>query len=240
MTVKPKNLGVLFIIPSSIEQNENITFLLEEQKKQLCNIKYFIVENEKIARKTIKELNLKSEIQSITLFKHNNKISAHNLKEYFDPIYNGDDMGLLSDSGSPCVADPGSKIVEYAHLNNIKIHPLVGPSSILLSLMASGFNGQNFKFHGYIPINKSSKELYIKKMMLSIKEEKETQIFIETPYRNQQLLKYLLKILDKQIRLCLAINLTSSKERIICDSIENWNQKKDIGIDKQLCIFLIN
>jgi len=240
MPDKPKSLGILFIIPSSIEQNENVSFLLEEQKKQLCNVKYFIVENEKVARKTIKELNLKSEIQSVTLFKHNNKIKADNLKEYFDPIYNGDDMGLLSDSGSPCVADPGSKIVEYAHLNNIKIQPLVGPSSILLSLMASGFNGQKFKFHGYIPIDKSEKELYIKKMMLSIKKEKETQIFIETPYRNQQLLKDLLKILDKRIRLCLAINLTSNKEQIICDSIENWNLKKNIDIEKQLCIFLIN
>ena len=240
MEDKPKNLGVLFIIPSSIEQNENVTFLLDEQKKQLCNIKYFIVENEKVARKTIKELSLKSEIQSVTLFKHNNKISAGNLKEYFNPIYNGDDMGLLSDSGSPCIADPGSKIVEYAHLSNIRIKPLVGPSSILLSLMASGFNGQKFKFHGYIPIDKSDKELYIKKMMLSIKEEKETQIFIETPYRNQQLFKDLLRILDKKIRLCLAINLTSSKEKIICDSIENWELKKNIDIDKQLCIFLIN
>ena len=240
MTVKPKNLGVLFIIPSSIEQDENVTFLLDDQKKQLCNIKYFIVENEKVARKTIKELSLKSEIQSVTLFKHNNKISAGNLKEYFNPIYNGDDMGLLSDSGSPCIADPGSKIVEYAHLSNIRIKPLVGPSSILLSLMASGFNGQKFKFHGYIPIDKSDKELYIKKMMLSIKEENETQIFIETPYRNQQLFKDLLKILDKKIRLCLAINLTSSKEKIICDSIENWNLKKNIDIEKQLCIFLIN
>ena len=240
MEDKPKNLGVLFIIPSSIEQKENVTFLLKKQKKQLCNIKYFIVENEKVARKTIKELSLKSEIQSVTLFKHNNKISAGNLKEYFNPIYNGDDMGLLSDSGSPCIADPGSKIVEYAHLSNIRIKPLVGPSSILLSLMASGFNGQKFKFHGYIPIDKSDKELYIKKMMLSIKEENETQIFIETPYRNQQLFKDLLKILDKKIRLCLAINLTSSKEKIICDSIENWELKKNIDIDKQLCIFLIN
>ncbi len=240
MVDKPKNLGVLFIIPSSIEQNENVTFLLDEQKKQLCDIEYFIVENEKVARKTIKELNLKSEIQSVTLFKHNNKIIADNLKEYFDPIYDGYDMGLLSDSGSPCIADPGSKIVEYAHLNNIKIKPLVGPSSILLSLMASGFNGQKFKFHGYIPIEKINKELFIKKMMLSIKKCKETQIFIETPYRNQQLLKDLLKILDKKIRLCLAINLTSSKEQIICDSIENCNLKEDINIDKQLCIFLIN
>ncbi len=240
MVDKPKTLGVLFIIPSSIEQNENVPFLLDEDKKQLFNIKYFIVENEKVARKTIKELNLKSEIQSITLFKHTNKTSNNDLKVYFDPILNGYDMGLLSDSGSPCVADPGSKIVEYAHLNNIKIQPLVGPSSIILSLMASGFNGQKFKFHGYIPIIKNDKELYIKKMMKSINEEKETQIFIETPYRNQQLLKDLLKILDKKIRLCLAINLTGTKEKIICDSVENFSLKKNIDIDKQLCIFLIN
>ena len=240
MINRSKNLGVLFIIPSSIEQNENVTFLLDQQKEQLWNLKHFIVENEKPARKTIKELRLKSKLQSITLFKHNNKTSIDDLREYFNPIYNGEDMGLLSDSGSPCIADPGSKIVEYAHLNNIKIQPLVGPSSIILSLMASGFNGQKFKFHGYIPIDKYKKEIYIKKMMLSIREEKETQIFIETPYRNQQLFKDLLRILDNKIRLCLAINLTSSKEKIICDSIENWSLKKNINIDKELCIFLIN
>ena len=232
--------GTLFIIPSSIEQTENISFLLDDQKKQLANLKYFVVENEKIARKTIKEFGLKFDIQSVILFKYNNKTKNNDLKEYFEPILNGSDMGLISDSGSPCIADPGSKIVEYAHLNNIQIKPLVDPSSIILSLMASGFNGQKFKFHGYIPIDKNDKELYIKKMMLSIKEEKETQIFIETPYRNQQLLKDLLKILDQRIRLCLAINLTSSKEKIICDSIKNWNVKKDLNIDKQLCIFLIN
>ena len=141
---------------------------------------------------------------------------------------------------SPCIADPGSKIVEYAHLNNISVNPLVGPSSIILSLMASGFNGQKFKFHGYIPIDKNDKEAYVKKMMLSIKEESETQIFIETPYRNQILLNELIRILDEKIRLCLAINLTSSKEKILCDSIKNWRLKKDIDIDKQLCIFLIN
>ncbi|MAS00022.1 MAG: SAM-dependent methyltransferase [Nitrosomonadales bacterium] len=232
-----ENHGNLFIIPSSIEQLENVPFLLEEQKKLLYNIKYFIVENEKVSRKTIKELNLKTKLQSIMLFKHNDILS--NLDKYFIPIYNGEDMGLLSDSGTPCIADPGSKIVEYAHLKNIKIQPLVGPSSIILSLMASGFNGQNFKFHGYIPKNSHDKENYIKKMMRSIQKERETQIFIETPYRNQKLLNDLVKILDKKIRLCLAINLTSSKERIICDSIENWAHKK-INVDKQLCIFLIN
>jgi|TARA_B110000037_G_scaffold6600_1_gene7087 16S rRNA (cytidine1402-2'-O)-methyltransferase len=240
MTVKSDNLGVLFIIPSSIEQNEKVSFLLDEQKKLLHNIKYFIVENEKIARKTIKEFGLKFDIQSVILFKYNNKTKNNDLKEYFEPILNGSDMGLISDSGSPCIADPGSKIVEYAHLNNIQIKPLVGPSSIILSLMASGFNGQKFKFHGYIPIDKNDKELYIKKMMESIKEEQETQIFIETPYRNEKLLQELLKILDKKNRLCLAINLTSSKEEVICDSIENLRRRKNINIDKQLCIFLIN
>ena len=106
--------------------------------------------------------------------------------------------------------------------------------------MASGFNGQKFKFHGYIPINKNDKYRYIKKMMVAIKIEEETQIFIETPYRNQKLLKDLLEILDEEIRLCLAINLTGSKEKIITDSIANWRLKKNINIDNQLCVFLIN
>jgi len=235
-----QELGTLFIIPSSIEQNENIPFLLKEQKELLNNIKYFIVENEKIARKTIKELNLNTQIQLITIYKHNNKVNQTDIKETLKPIFKGNDVGLLSDSGSPCIADPGSKIVEYAHLKKIKIKPLIGPSSIILSLMASGFNGQKFKFHGYIPINKNDKNRYIKKMMAAIKIEEETQIFIETPYRNQKLLKDLLEILDGEIRLCLAINLTGSKEKIITDSIANWRLKKNINIDKQLCVFLIN
>ena len=206
----------------------------------LHNLKHFIVENEKIARKTIKELKLNSKLQSIEIYKQTNRSSNRDIKEYFKPILEGNDVGLLSDSGSPCIADPGSKIVEYAHLNNIKIIPLVGPSSIILSLMSSGFNGQKFKFHGYIPIEKIDKERHIKKMMLSVKEEGETQIFIETPYRNEKLLIDLLAILDKKIRLCLAINLTSSKEKIISDTVENWKLRTKVDIDKQLCIFLIN
>ena len=237
---KVVNLGRLYIIPSSIEQNEKISFLLDEQKKLLHEIRYFIVENEKVARKTIKELNLRTKLQSLEIFQQTKKTSINSIKEYFEPILKGNDIGLLSDSGSPCIADPGSKIVDYAHSKNIKIIPLVGPSSIILSLMSSGFNGQKFKFHGYIPIEKNEKEVYIREMMLSVKKEDETEIFIETPYRNEQLLKDLLRILDKELRLCLAINLTSSKEKIISDSIVNWRLKKKINIEKQLCIFLIN
>ena len=142
---KIEKVGVLYIIPSSIEQNENINFLIDEQKKLLHNLKHFIVENEKIARKTIKELKLNSKLQSIEIYKQTNRPTNRDIKEYFKPILEGNDVGLLSDSGSPCIADPGSKIVGYAHLNNIKIIPLVGPSSIILSLMSSGFNGQKLE-----------------------------------------------------------------------------------------------
>ena len=232
-------LGTLFLIPSSIEQNENVSFLLTEQKKNLKHVKYFIVENEKIARKTIKALDLNTKIQAITLYKHRNKSNQKDIEESLSPIFKGNDIGLLSDSGSPCVADPGSKIVEYAHINQIKIKPLIGPSSIILGLMASGFNGQKFKFHGYIPIKKNDKDRYIKKMMLSIKYDNETQIFIETPYRNNQMLKDLLEILNHKNKLCVAINLTGSEEKIISDSVINW-QRKNIDLDKKLCIFFIN
>ena len=240
MIVESDDLGVLFIIPSSIEQNEKVSFLLDEQKKLLHNIKYFIVENEKIARKTIKEFGLKFDIQSVMLFKYNNKTKNNDLKEYFEPILNGSDMGLISDSGSPCIADPGSKIVEYAHLNNIQIKPLVGPSSIILSLMASGFNGQKFKFHGYIPIDKNDKELYIKKMMESIKEEQETQIFIETPYRNNKLLTDIMKIDNDSLKLCVATNLTDTNQTITSKTIKQWHQNKIPDLSKKLCIFLLN
>ena len=232
-----ENHGNLFIIPSSIEQLENVPFLLEEQKKLLYNIKYFIVENEKVSRKTIKELNLKTKLQSIMLFKHNDILS--NLDKYFIPIYNGEDMGLLSDSGTPCIADPGSKIVEYAHLKNIKIQPLVGPSSIILSLMASGFNGQNFKFHGYIPKNSHDKENYIKKMMRSIQKERETQIFIETPYRNQKLLYEFLKVLNNNTYLCIAKNIGSNNEYIKTKKIHEWKKLK-FTIDKEPTIFVFH
>ena len=235
-----QNLGNLFLIPSSIEQIEDVPFLLDQQKKLLKNIKYFIVENEKIARKTLLKIELKTKIQSVTLNKYNNKTSDFEMKKFLEPLFNGNDIGLLSDSGSPCIADPGANIVKYAHLNNIRVRPLIGPSSIILSLMASGFNGQKFKFHGYIPIKNSEKEIYIKKMMESVKKDKETQIFIETPFRNEQLLKDLLRILEDKIELCIAINLTGSHQKIYRDSIANWRLKKLINVKKKLCIFLIN
>jgi len=150
------------------------------------------------------------------------------------------DIGLLSDSGNPCIADPGSIVVQRAHELDIRISPLIGPSSILLGLIASGFNGQNFKFHGYIPIKEGERNKFINDIEKIIKAEQETQIFIETPYRNNQLLVELTRKLNDEVKLCLAINLTSDNEKIISETIGKWRKRKLPDLNKQLCIFLVN
>mgnify|MGYP000156233557 CR=1 FL=1 len=176
-----KNQGELFLIPISIEQEFNNDFLLEEDKKKLKKIKNFIVENPKTARKAIKMLNLDQCLQDLNIIEHSNKSSLKSIEDYLKPIFAGENIGLLSDSGTPCIADPGALIVSKAHELNIKVNPLVGPSSIILSLMASGFNGQNFCFHGYVPIEENKKINFLKEIQKNIKVKQETQIFIETP-----------------------------------------------------------
>jgi 16S rRNA (cytidine1402-2'-O)-methyltransferase len=155
--------GKLFLIPISIEQEFNNDFLLEEDKKKLKKIKNFIVENPKTARKALKKLNLDQNLQDLNIIEHSKKSSLESIENYLKPILAGESIGLLSDSGTPCIADPGALIVSKAHELKIKVIPLVGPSSIILSLMASGFNGQNFCFHGYIPIEENKKAGFLKK-----------------------------------------------------------------------------
>jgi len=232
--------GSLFLIPSSIEQENTKEFLIENEKNEIRHITNFIVENEKVARGSLKALNLKTKIQDVKLILHSKKNTLENIDQYFLPILNGEDIGLLSDSGNPCIADPGSIVVKRAHELNIRVNPLIGPSSVLLGLIASGFNGQKFKFHGYIPIKEGERNKFIKDIEKSIKTEQETQIFIETPYRNNQLLVELIKRLNDDIKLCLAINLTSDNEKIISETICKWRKRKIPDLNKQLCIFLVN
>ena len=237
---KDKKYGSLFLIPSSIEQENSKEFLIQNEKKEIRHITNFIVENEKVARATLKSLNLKSKIQDVTLTQHSKKSTLDNIDQYFLPIINGRDVGLLSDSGNPCIADPGSKIVKRAHELDIKVRPLIGPSSILLSLIGSGFNGQKFRFHGYIPIKEDKRKKFITNIGENIKIESETHIFIETPYRNNKLLADLINKLNDEVKLCLAINLTSDSEKIITKKIGEWREIKYQDLNKQLCIFLIN
>jgi 16S rRNA (cytidine1402-2'-O)-methyltransferase len=210
------------------------------KKKQLNDLSYFIVEKEKSARKMLKKINLNKSIQELHLFANTQQTTNKDIKKILSPIFNGFSMGLLSDSGSPCVADPGNKIVAFAHLNGISIKPLVGPSSIILALMSSGFNGQNFRFRGYLPRQQESRIKLIKSMEKEIINNGETQIFIETPYRNKDLFKDLINNLSKEINLSLSIDLMTYKEEIISQSISKWRDLSTINIDKRLCIFLLN
>ena len=234
------NQGELFLIPVSIEQEFNNDFLLEEDKKKLKKVKNFIVENPKTARKALKKLNLNQSLQELNIVEHSKKFSLESIEDYLKPVFAGENLGLLSDSGTPCIADPGALIVSKAHELNIKVTPLVGPSSIILSLMASGFNGQNFCFHGYVPIEENEKADFFKEIQKNIKVKQETQIFIETPYRNNKLLTDILKIDNESIKLCVANNLTDTDQVIVSKSLKEWRQNKTPDLSKKLCIFLLN
>ena len=240
MPNKPKKFGQLFLIPSSLDQEAQNEFLIAEQKKQLHNLSYFIVEKEKAARKMLKKMDLATKIQELTLFTNTQQINDSEINEMLLPIFNGISIGLLSDSGTPCIADPGNKIVAYAHKKGISVKPLVGPSSIILSLMSSGFNGQNFIFRGYLPRKREERFNLLKEMERDIIKSGSTQIFIETPYRNNELLKDLLKSLGQEINLCLSIDLMTSNEKIISQTIREWIASDDLDINKRLCIFLLN
>lgn len=234
------NQGELFLIPVSIEQEFNNDFLLEEDKKKLKKVKNFIVENPKTARKALKKLNLNQSLQELNIVEHSKKSSLESIEDYLKPVFAGENLGLLSDSGTPCIADPGALIVSKAHELNIKVTPLVGPSSIILSLMASGFNGQNFCFHGYVPIEENEKVDFFKEIQKNIKAKQETQIFIETPYRNNKLLTDILKIDNESIKLCVANNLTDTDQVIVSKSLKEWRQNKTPDLSKKLCVFLLN
>ena len=240
MEINTKNHGELFLIPTSIEQEFNNNFLLEADKKKLKKIKNFIVENPKTARKALKKLNLDENLQDLNIMEHSKKFSFKSVEDYLKPVFNGESLGLLSDSGTPCIADPGAKIVSKAHEFNIKVIPLVGPLSIILSLMASGFNGQNFCFHGYVPIEENKKTNFFKEIQINIKKKQETQIFIETPYRNNKLLTDIMKIDNDSLKLCVATNLTDTNQTITSKTIKQWHQNKIPDLSKKLCIFLLN
>jgi 16S rRNA (cytidine1402-2'-O)-methyltransferase len=188
----------------------------------------------------LKKMNLATKIQELTLFTNTQQTNDSEINEMLLPIFNGISIGLLSDSGTPCIADPGNKIVAYAHKKGISVKPLVGPSSIILSLMSSGFNGQNFIFRGYLPRKREERFNLLKEMERDIIKSGSTQIFIETPYRNNELLKDLLKSLGQEINLCLSIDLMTSNEKIISQTIREWISCDDLDINKRLCIFLLN
>jgi len=231
--------GTLYLIPSPISQ-ENIAWVLPAAVQQcVAGLSHFIVEHPKTARQFLKQIGCKRPLQALQMQILNEHTSSKDLPELLQPLLAGHDVGLLSEAGCPAVADPGAELIRLAHKNNIAVMPLVGPSSILLALMASGLNGQCFAFHGYLPVESAArvqKVMELEKLSASLQQ---TQIFIEAPYRNQKLLEQLVSVCRDTTDLCIASHLTFSSEMIATRTIKEW-RKNLPDINKIPTIFLLH
>lgn len=233
------SLGKLYLIPVPLADNAREATYTLRSLNLINEISEYIVENEKTARRFLKEAGIKISQDQLLIHdygKHARKV--FDIKKAFTNIYQGRNIAFMSEAGCPGIADPGSAIVQFAHQQGIEVVPLVGPSSILLALMASGFNGQNFSFIGYLPIDKSERTKKIKSLESSIYRDDQTQIFIETPFRNNQLFGELVKTCKQQTKLCLATDLTSSKEFVRTQAIGSWKEQKP-ELHKRPTIFLL-
>jgi len=229
--------GKLWLIPTPLGEGAIEKSLSKENLTIIQGLTAFIVENEKVSRKFLREVGIKVP-QSELIIEEFGKHTKKPIEEYFSLLEKGQDMGLLSDAGCPGIADPGSEIVAEAHKRNIQVIPLVGPSSILLSLMASGFNGQSFLFHGYIPIDKKARKDKLRQMEAQSEKLDQTQIFIETPFRNTQIIQELVESLKPQTRVCIAAGLTTEKEFIRSQKVQDWKRNLP-ELDKIPAIYLI-
>ncbi|MFH4968782.1 SAM-dependent methyltransferase [Gaetbulibacter sp. M240] len=231
--------GKLYLIPTTLGENDPLAVLPQTVKNKISELRYFIVENEKTARRFIKMICPEKSQPSLILYTLNKHTESSELPEFLNPCLKGEDVGLLSEAGCPGVADPGADVVHIAHQQNIKVIPLVGPSSILLAMMASGMNGQRFAFKGYLPIDKQERKKELKRLERWSLEQNESQIFIETPYRNNKLLDDLIQLLDSNTELCVACDLTLSTEFIKTMPILAW-KKNIVDLHKRPTIFIIH
>ena len=230
--------GKLYLIPTTLGDIEpNAT--IPAQVKEIANsISEYIVEDEKWARRYLKKLEIKTPLNDLILHPLNKHTNPNDIATYLSNIYNGVNIGIISEAGCPGVADPGAEVVKLAHNKGIEVIPLVGPSSILLSLMASGFNGQNFAFNGYLPINQDERNKKLQLLEKLIYQIDQTQLFIETPFRNDKLVQDLLKVCKGSTKLCIAVDLTLPTESVQTKTIAEWSTKVPL-LNKRPAIFLL-
>ena len=202
-------------------------------------IKHFIVEDVRSARRFLKKVDRKIDIDTLSFYPLNKHTSPEDISGYLNPLAEGHSMGVISEAGCPAVADPGADVVAIAQRRNLKVVPLVGPSSIILSVMASGFNGQSFAFHGYLPIEPNERSKRLKELEGRIYSEHQTQLFIETPYRNHKMLDDILKACRPQTKLCIAANITCEGEYIKTRMVKEWKGTALPDLSKIPCIFLL-
>ncbi|WP_406684147.1 SAM-dependent methyltransferase [Seonamhaeicola sp. MEBiC1930] len=234
-----KSEGNLYLIPCTLGDNEPLEVLPITVKEAIEQLTVFIVENEKTARRFIKRITPEKSQPSLQFFILNKHTDPSELPAFLAPCLNGEKIGLLSEAGCPGIADPGADIVKIAHEKNIKVTPLVGPSSILLALMSSGMNGQSFAFNGYLPIDKNERRNELKRLERLSFEKKQSQIFIETPYRNNKMLEDISAILGGNTNICVACDITLSTEFIKTQSANSW-KKNMVDLHKRPTIFIIH
>ena len=234
-----KMKGKLYLIPSTLGDVPSSGSLPEINLRIIEKLRYFVVEDVRTARRFLKKILPAINIDGLSFQILDEHTKPDNVSSFLEPALEGKDMGLLSEAGLPCVADPGALLVSLAHENGVKIVPLTGPSSVFLALMASGFNGQNFAFSGYLPVDRKARTTKIRELESAAYQQDETGIFIETPYRNQQLMEALLETCRLQTRICLAVNLTLPDEFIISRTVEQWKRLKWPDIQKKPAVFLL-
>ncbi len=230
--------GKLYLLPITLGDNSPLEVLPVSVKQMVEKLDNFIVENEKTARRAIKNLVPEKSQPSLKFSLLNKHTDPSDIPGFLTPCKEGTDIGLLSEAGCPGIADPGADVVKIAHSEGIKVIPLVGPSSILLAMMASGMNGQNFAFNGYLPIDKAARKSEIKNLERLSLEKDQAQVFIETPYRNNKMLEDLVQQLHPATRVCIACDITLETEYIVTKPVSEWAKTK-VDLHKRPTIFIL-
>jgi 16S rRNA (cytidine1402-2'-O)-methyltransferase len=231
-------MAELFLVPNILSEGEWQNVLPASVFPVLTQTRYFIVENIRTARRFLKQVNREINIDGLVFCELNKHTSEQDLPGFLKPLEQGENVAVISEAGCPGIADPGAEVVRLAHRKGYKVIPLVGPSSIVLALMASGLNGQNFAFNGYLPVKTNERIRTISNLEKQVKSTQQTQIFIETPYRNNQLVNDIIKTCSSSTLLCIAANLTGENEFITTKTISQWKSKVP-DLHKQPAIFLI-
>lgn len=229
----------MYLLPVTLGDTEIDNVLPSYNREIIRQIKFFIVENVRSARRFLKKVDRDINIDELTFYLMDKHTDAAKMASYLKPLEEGNAMGVISEAGCPAVADPGADVVAVAQRKNLRVIPMVGPSSIIMSVMGSGFNGQSFAFNGYLPIESAERTKRIKQLETRAYTEDQTQLFIETPYRNHKMLEELLRTCKPSTRLCIASGITCAEEYIHTHTIAEWKKIKLHDLSKIPTIFLI-
>lgn len=231
-------MASLYLIPTPLGTTSLEKIFPPYNIEIINRLNHFVVEDVRTVRRFLKQISQERNINEVKFYLLNEHSSKEELGSLLEPLYNGFDLGLMSEAGCPAVSDPGGDLVALAHKNNFTVIPLIGPSSVLLSLMASGFNGQNFEFVGYLPVQSEERIKALRRLEAKAYAENQTQIFIETPYRNMKMLETILKVCQPSTKLCIAADITLESEFIKTKSIGEW-RKNLPDLQNKPCIFLL-